>query len=225
MRFVSRLKSLLVPRGARPRRVVGGLYRGLTLELDLQTKTQVYLGLWERETYPFIRRAAARCRWAVDVGAGQGELALYLLKHSAAQVVYAFEPQRSEREAFARNVALNALPDPRALCLRGEFVGGRKEEGQVALDALALPRGERGFLKVDVDGAEVDVLRSGDRLLSESVVDVLVETHAPELEAGCIELLSGKGFRCEVIDPAWWRVLVPEERPIPHNRWLWAAEG
>ncbi|MBV8868669.1 MAG: hypothetical protein JOY65_04535, partial [Acetobacteraceae bacterium] len=83
-RPLSAIKRALVTGGRRPVRVPVGLFRGVTLDLDLAHAMQKYLGLWETETYPFIRAAAARCRWAVDVGAGAGELTLYLLLKSQA---------------------------------------------------------------------------------------------------------------------------------------------
>jgi len=30
---------------------------------------------------------------------------------------------------------------------------------------------------------------------------------------------------CQIIKDAWWRVIVPEMRPIEHNRWLWATKN
>ena len=32
--------------------------------------------------------------------------------------------------------------------------------------------------------------------------------------------LESAGYAVTVIKNAWWRVFVPEQRPIPHNRWL-----
>src|SRR5205809_4940432 len=100
-----RLKSFLVRGSDRlPRTCPFGLYRGLTFSLALDSETQIWLGLWERETYPFIRRYARRCDWAVDVGAGHGELCMYLLKRSNAERIYAIEPARRATEVLDRNL-------------------------------------------------------------------------------------------------------------------------
>jgi hypothetical protein len=228
LRPLSRLKRAVAPEGRRPRRVLAGLYRGLVLDLDLQRETQLYLGLWERETHAAIRRAAGRCRWAVDVGAGRGELCLLLLKGApSVAAVVAFEPNASEAAGLERNLGLNGLDGDRRFVMHRRTVGTGAAD--LPLDGIgAALSGGPGFLKIDVDGAEADVLRSGERLLRPPAdggpgVDLLVETHSAALERECLAWLGGRGFRCEVIRNARWRLLVPEQRPVEHNRWLWAT--
>jgi hypothetical protein len=74
-----------------------------------------------------------------------------------------------------------------------------------------------------VDGGEMEVLRSGEALLKSTTVDLLVETHSLQLEEQCLSYLASLGFACSVIRNAWWRVIIPEHRPIGHNRWIWAT--
>jgi hypothetical protein len=222
-RPLSAIKGALVPAGQRPVRVPVGLFKGVTLELDLAHAMQKYLGLWETETYPFIRKAAARCRWAVDVGAGSGELTLYLLLKSRAQSVHAFEPDAAEAARLRANLALNGVADDPRLTLHATAVSINPNPGFVALDSIGLDAGQPGFLKIDVDGQEMHVLQSGAELLSRGDVDVLIETHSPALESECVSFLSERGYACSVIPNAWWRLIVPEVRPLPHNRWLSAT--
>jgi hypothetical protein len=75
-------------------------------------------------------------------------------------------------------------------------------------------------LKIDVDGAETDVLDSAINLLTVGSPDVLVEVHSEQLEKECIARLRSFDYAVEIIDNAWWRIFVPEHRPIPHNRWI-----
>src|SRR5258707_8840217 len=93
--LLSAIKSAVVPAGVRPRKVAFGLYRGLTFEVDLRFETKLYLGLWERETYDWIQAAISRCAWAIDVGAGHGELCVHLMRSSAIDQIFAFEPRAS----------------------------------------------------------------------------------------------------------------------------------
>ena len=202
-----------------------GLFKGLKLMLDLSNQTQLYFGLWERETYKYIRKAAGRCRWMVDVGAGKGELCLFFYRKSEAQRVLAIEPQRSEVDILRANIALNDADEGNRLEILSKLVTANPSEGGVTLDALNLPHGERGFIKIDVDGYEMDVLRSGTDILSNGTVDLLVETHSEQLEQECIAWLLTKDYKSEIIKNAWWRLFVPEQRPGPHNRWLWATRA
>lgn len=219
------VKRRLVKSGRRPYRVHLGLFKGLTLNLDLQHQTQVYLGLWEQETYSYISKAATSCEWMVDVGAGKGELCLYFLKNSHAECIIALEPQDSEIEIIKSNLSLNGEQHNLAITISDKFVGTAGGPLYTSLDALDVDQSKRGFLKVDVDGYELEVLNSGDKLLSEGNVDLLVETHSKSLEKECLEWLKKKGYRCEIINNARWRFAIPEQRPIPHNRWIWGTRA
>src|SRR5262245_60176270 len=97
-RILSSLKNMVVPAGRAPRRIVAGLFSGLTMELDLRSQTQLYLGLFERETYSAMRRLTTGIASAIDVGAAYGEYTLYLLAKTSAHKVWAFEPASAERE-------------------------------------------------------------------------------------------------------------------------------
>lgn len=83
------------------------------------------------------------------------------------------------------------------------------------LDSTGVDLQQRGFIKIDVDGQGMEVLLSGTELLSKSNGDVLVKNNSPTLERECVGLLERHGYTCSVIDNAWWRFIVPEQRPIP----------
>lgn len=226
MALLSTLKSLVLPRGACPRRILLGIYRGLVMDLDFSESTQLYLGLWERENQPWIRLAATRCEWAIDVGAGAGELSLYLLRHSSARRIFAFEPDGAARDRFLRNIVLNGLDAGEVLMVLGNSAGTAGDApNQTSLDALDVERHARGFVRIDVEGAEMDVLRSGERLFGEGRIDLLLETHSLDLERDCLAFLDRKGFTCHIIERAWWRAVIPEHRSLPHNRWVWATRA
>ncbi len=115
------------------------------------------------------------------------------------------------------NIELNGS---NRIVLLERFIG--TEPGQLPLDDLPVPHDRRGFIKLDADTAELAILQSGRRLLAEAKPLLLVETHSPELEHDCCAFLAGLGYRLEIIPNAWWRALVPEQRPLDHNRWFWA---
>ena len=71
---------------------------------------------------------------------------------------------------------------------------------------------------------EIDVLEGGQEMLSRDC-RLIVETHSEELERGCIQRLEALGYSCRIIGNAWYRALIPEARPIPHNRWFVAWKG
>ena len=73
---------------------------------------------------------------------------------------------------------------------------------------------------MDVDGAEAEILKGATALNRMAGVRWLIETHSKDLERECVKQLEAAGFENRIIRNAWWRVVIPELRPIEHNRWL-----
>ena len=133
LRPLSRLKNGVVGNGRHPYRCPIGLFRGLRLLLDLRSQTQTYLGLAEIETHSFVREGAKNCAWMIDVGAGQGELALYFA--TFALRVFAIEPLQREIEILKQNLALNADRVTGSVIIITKAVG--LDPGYMRLDELA----------------------------------------------------------------------------------------
>lgn len=221
--LVRPLKTALFPAGVAPRAIRGGIMRGISMEIDFGWQTQHYLGLYERELYPALRGAARGARMLLDVGAAEGMYTLFFMARSGVRRVIAFEPT-DRGEALRRNLRLNGLGDDARLEVRGEFVGAADGPGMVRLDSLL---GQAEFplvVKVDVEGAEADVLRGAAGLLGRGDTTWLIETHSAELERECVAILREAGYATRIVGNAWWRRLIPEVRPIAHNRWLVASK-
>lgn len=218
--LLGHLKNQVVRPGSGPRTVRTGALKGLRMDLDLKRQAQIYLGLYERELYPWLRRLGRDAASALDIGASDGPYSLYFLKRTNARAVYAFEPDPAARELLAANLQLNDLhTDPR-MQLSGAPVGSGKTPGTIALDSLLGSIPLPCVAKVDVEGYEADVLEGAPALLAAGRVSWIIETHSRPLEQTCIRLLERHHLTVRVVSPAWWRFAVPEARPIPHNRWL-----
>lgn len=223
MRVASSIKSLVVPAGRSLRQVTLGLNRGLLMHLDLMHDSQRKLGLYEREVAGFVRSQARRIRTGIDVGAGDGYYTLYLMSKSSAQRVYAFEPSGAARSRIAENLKANGLDSDERFVLSAQAVGCSTGVGLATLDEIAGNLSTPCLVKIDVEGAEMDVLTGAARLLERTDVAWLVETHSRQLEDACVLKLTATGYTTKVVDKAWWRVLLPEQRPLSHNRWLIAV--
>jgi hypothetical protein len=193
------------------------------MNLDLHHQMQLYLGLFEAELAPWLRAFASGAATAIDVGAGYGEYSLFVLVHSKAARVMAFEPEGEARSAFAANLKLNALERPDRLVISDRMVGETCDARTTTLDSLAQVIKGPCFVKIDVEGHEVKVLRGSSKLLGMKDVSWIIETHAPGLEATCLSLLRAAGLEARIVYPAWWRAVIPENRPSIHNRWIVAS--
>lgn len=213
MAALSCIKSAIIPHGRMPRVIVGGLFRGLRMDIDFGCDTQVYLGLWEREIADWTRKLSKGAKTGLDIGCSRGLYALYLLKHTKAKV-FAFDPDPHSALRFRRSVALNTVQTSR-LEFRQESVGS-----ELSLDSL-LPLEYPLFVKMDIDGGEVEALRTASQLIHADS-RWIIETHSPELECECTEILGRAGMQVRIVGHAWWRRIIPEMRAMD-CRWLTAA--
>lgn len=216
------VKKLLLGEGRKGRRIPLGLFRGLTLSIDPAVETNIYLGLYERETYSWLREAGKQARSLVDVGAGVGELTLWGLAHDDIRRVLAYDPAPHRWEWLRENLRLNGrLADPRLSLIEDYFLGSsRTEEDQRILQDIPEPV----LFKIDVDGGEEAILRELMPMLRGKQCLFLIETHSRALDAACGSMLAENGYRVSSIRPAWWRRFLPENRSLEFNQWLVARK-
>jgi FkbM family methyltransferase len=158
---------------------------------------------------------------AVDVGANFGSHTLPMAKFvGATGFVHAFEPQRIVFQILCGNVALNELDNVRALPhavgrspgrtkipplnygarnnFGGVAIGGeRGEEVEVVtLDQLKLPKIK--FIKIDVEGMELDVVLGAKATLARCRPILYVENDRIEKADALAARLLETGYRL------WW---------------------
>jgi FkbM family methyltransferase len=156
-----------------------------------------------------------------DVGANVG---IYSLLASSrvgpSGMVYAFEPQPRNLLYLRRHMTLNHVQNCVILetaisntagTLRFSAaslepsMGRLSPEGEVLVPSTTLDRciyGEKGLrppnvLKIDVEGAEWDVLQGATRALAEFHPKIFLELHGTQLHADCRAFLVAMGYRIE----------------------------
>jgi hypothetical protein len=206
-------RALLPPSGAHSMPV--GIGRGIRMNFDFSRNARLYVGLYEVELNRHLRRLLKPGTTAFDVGAqlGYDSLVIAGLTRSA---VAAFECDPACVGVMERNLALNpGLADVVEVVPRA--VGDGPD--QIGVDDYAYSElgFVPGFIKVDVDGGELAVLRSASRVLSERHPALIVETHSHDLENDCGRLLVEHGYRPIIVNQ---RRLLPDERYLDLNRWL-----
>jgi hypothetical protein len=200
--------------------VLRGPAQGLLFHFDPRTEVRFWLGLYEREISPALREFSTMGCRAMVVGADVGFQALAIAKLTQSDVL-AFEPRQDAAARASRNAELNrSMTGP--VYIEPSLVGSKTQADTVSLDDIAF--GERSFVPglvlIDVDGAEMEVLKGAARLLASVHPHLIIETHSPQLEAECAEALKSVGYTPSVVDQARW---FADYRPIAHNRWLVAS--
>lgn len=213
------IKQLLIPKGRKLRLMRGGIAKGMWMELDLAMQSQRYWGLDERELLTTLRGLIPTCKSLIDIGANDGFYTLAFLNSSAERVV-ACEPGPPMRQLL-RNAAANGYHPGERFTVEQRLIG--LGNGQLGVTKLVEDLPCPILLKVDIDGGEFELLESAETSLTLPELRWVIETHSKELEAQCLDWLQSHRYQTRIIYNAPWRKLLPEQRPIPHNRWLLAV--
>lgn len=214
------LKAAL-PRGARPRKLPSGIGRGLRMSIDFhEGQTRIFLGLYETELNPSLRRVCQPGLNCFDIGGNVGYDALVLAKLTGGQVLSVECDQEMSRHLGA-NVALNGEMATRIKVWSG-MVGATSShsESEITIDDLTDQFFTPDVVKVDIEGAEVAALKGATRLLSSSKPSWIIEVHSQALEEQCLEVLTAHGYVPEIVGQRRW---FSDHRPLAHNRWIVAV--
>jgi FkbM family methyltransferase len=135
--------------------------------------------------------------------------------------VYAFEPVPRNLRYLRRHIALNQLSNVTVMDSavsdvtgRSRFsvsgssaIGSLSEQGEIevatlALDDLDAAQGVRAksHLKIDVEGAELKVLRGAEAFLKTWRPSILLATHGPDVHMACCRFLLGIGYDIGSVD-------------------------
>ncbi len=220
--LLSSLKTRLVPSGAKPRVLLGGLCKGLKMQIDLRHQTQAYLGLYEREVRPWMLKLSKGIQTAFDVGTAEGYYSIFLACRAGARVI-AVDADENTRPFFLENMRLNGLKENLNFTHHSAFAGNQNSGGCRSLDSLSDRLSGPFLIKMDIEGAEAEVLKGAARLLSGPDTRWIIETHSLKLEEECLGILKAAGYQTQIIPNAWWRTLLPEKR-FGHNRWIAATK-
>jgi predicted RNA methylase len=204
------------------RRIHVGLLRGLNFTIDPRDKSQRLLGLEEKEIIGHVREAARHARTAIDVGSHDGWYATFFASRPSIAKVIACDPNPKALDLLRENLAVNNLSG--RVDVQQVMVGGSKKPGFRQLDELLDGQSPPYAIKIDVDGGELDVLKSGAQALGRDC-RLVVETHSEGLERDCVSFLQQLGYHTTIVPNAWYRAFVPELRPTAHNRWFVARPG
>ncbi len=187
----------------------------------LATRINFFLGSYEPEQTEAFVRAVQPGAVVYDVGAHVGYYSL-LASHlaGASGRVIALEPSPRNLQVLRTHIELNraanitvletALSDhpgeARFENRAGSGVGHLSPEGPLTvklttLDALGREFPAPNVLKIDVEGAEEAVLRSGHETISRAKPTIFLSTHGPALAESCSRMLRELGYSLRELLP------------------------
>ncbi|MEO8891201.1 MAG: FkbM family methyltransferase [Coleofasciculaceae cyanobacterium] len=222
--IIRKFKNILVEPGSRPTKIKLGLAKGVVMEIDPAHHTQDIYGLYEQEIAKTVRKYALEAKTIIDVGANNGYYTVTASVLNPQANIIACEPDLELKQKCLKNLNLNLLDFSDKIQWIPKYVGLSSNDNSTTLDQLLITAKEPIFIKMDIDGGELEALQSCTKILSSKTCLLVIETHSKELEKKCISHLSNLGYKCKIIPNAWWRIFLPELRPIEHNRWFSAEK-
>lgn len=211
------VKRFLLSSATAPRRILGGLNRGQILTVNPASQAQFYFGLYERELFPYFNRYAADIQTGLDIGAAEGSHAIYFAARTSAQRIIAIESWDKFVNLLDTHLKLNGLREKVEIL---PVLVNAENSLDVILGDVQGPI----LVKMDIEGAEIEVLRSSPKFLSLPKVRWVIETHSFQIHNDCVAILEQAGYETKRIMPAWWRKFLPEQRD-PENGYLVAVQS
>jgi FkbM family methyltransferase len=209
------------------RRGIARRVNGESLRLPPEV-SRYYPPTYEPETHAFITRHTAEGTLAIDAGAHIGLFTVTMARAVGPRGrVLSFEPTETNAGVLRRTVALNGLAavvdcrrealaagpgfaefyvdehdasNANSLVARDTAVGAIRVPTVSVDDAVAGHGAPVSCMKIDVEGAELDVLRGAERTLAADAPALALDVHPAQLAAagGSVaelwDLLSGHGY-------------------------------
>lgn len=215
--FLTRaLKGVLLPRSPRFRRIPFGPAAGVTMMIDFAHQSRHFFGFYEREIQSHLRHLVGPGTRCFDVGGDVGFYTLALARLSG-ECVVVFEPSPISIGTMRANFARNRY----AVTIVEVAVGAVDGSGRTTIDTAARTHFVPDFIKMDIEGAEVDALLGAKDVLAERRPHLIIEVHGRAEESSCEQILRAYGYTPIRVAPGRW---LPEERPAAYNGWL-VCEG
>ena len=179
-----------------------------------------WIGTYERDSQRVFVENVREGDTVYDVGANAGFFTLLASKLAGPHaVVYAFEPLPRNVAYLERHVSLNECRNVRVLPVaaaakkgRARFAiahnpsqGGISDHGELEVETRSLDDVVDGgappprFMKIDVEGAESEVLTGASRILRESQPTILLSTHGWKQHELCCAMLESEGYELRMM--------------------------
>jgi len=180
-----------------------------------------WVGTYEVARLRALANAVTQGAVVYDVGAHVGIYSLLAsLRVGPSGKVYSFEPLERNLSYLRRHLMLNNIQNcvilEAAVCNRvgtrpfsgtawESSMGHLSPDGEILVPSTTLDScvyGEKGLrppgiMKIDVEGAEFEVLEGADRTLTEFHPMIFLEIHGTQLHADCRAFLLAKGYSVE----------------------------
>ena len=199
--MLRRLKHLL-PDHDMPMRIWRGPFRGATVVMNPRASLRKAFGVYEHELNAWLERALGRVTRVIDVGANDGYFtfgcAAALTRRGTAAEIIAVEPQ-AQHVAALRAAAERRHSAAIRINIVQAMAGSEVGNTATTLDALSPPDRQNTLIKIDVEGAELDVIAGAGSWMQPSNLFV-IEVHRRPYLRQLQDTFAARGLTLRQID-------------------------
>lgn len=221
----------LLPNRAVPTRILRGPFRGARIVMNPRDSLRKIFGLYEYELNGWLEHALRRVTRVLDVGANDGYFtfgcAAAFRRLGKTGEIIAFEPQARHVTILRESIAAQ-METPAHFEIVQAVVGKALKPGMTTLDAVRWSIGHptdktKTLVKIDVEGAELDVIEGGRSWLHPSNLFV-IEVHEERFVEPFRALFAEQGLRLVQMNQRTLFLLGRETHDVK-TRWLVSALG
>jgi len=170
-------------------RILGGPFKGASVYLNPANSKRKIFGLYEYCINDWIKQTAPEKNFAFDVGANSGYdtygLAHLLSNNNTKEAnILSIEPEASSMPELLRPKSWKCYSNTKFKIIE-KFADSHDSSKTVTLDTIFNNQTQlhpkSGIVKIDVEGAEVRVLKGSQSLLSNPRIDWLIEIHGKKM--------------------------------------------
>jgi hypothetical protein len=213
-------KSLL-PNRPVPTRIWYGPFRGARIVMNPRESLRKVFGLYEHELNLRLEHALRCVTRVLDVGANDGYFtfgcAAAFRRLGKTGEIISFEPQGQHVQKLRDSIAAQSHTDIRFEIIHA-LVGRSVGEGMTTLDALPMNDRRNTLIKIDVEGAELDVI-AGARSWQDASNLFVIEVHEENFLVALKHTFAERGHKLVQINQRPLPLLGREMREV-NNWWL-----
>ncbi len=220
--MIVRLLKHILPDRPCLTKVLRGPFRGARVFMNPRNSLRKVLGIYEHELNGWVEQALRRVQRVLDVGANDGYFAFgcaaAFTRMGIQGEIFAYEPQEVHLKTLRESLSSQRTTSVRITLVPAFAGAGDNNVDTVALDSSEAPDRNRTLIKIDVEGAELDVIAGAHSWLNPTNL-FLIEVHSGEFIAPITETFLQHGIRLRRIDQQPYPILGREERD-ESNWWL-----
>ena len=220
--FLARLKNAILPNRPTTVPILLGPFRGAKLHTTLRDNLRKVFGLYEHELNGWLNAVLPKVERVIDVGANDGYFtfgcAAAFRRLQRRVQIFAFEPQTECCEKLRESTRTEiGRGGEVSFTVEQTFVGRTDGDGVMTLDAAAL-RGsptlepKYALVKIDVEGAEIDVIEGASLWLNDSNF-FAIEVHRQEYLEPIRARFALAGLKLEQLEMRLLLIIGGEHRP------------